>query len=297
MCGPSPSARAQPPRRFVRFVLSKNTREGDKTRRTLPPRFFVSALEISHTRSNLDLRVGAGFEVGRRADGFDEFFVEDGGQGGPDGRRRTVNPELSRLARQQDRYVRNGGRRPGRGGQRPRKVWAPRRVDVVNRLDAEGLLPAITFIFSRAGCDAAVTQCLRAGVRLLQPGGRALCLDTTSAPAERRAISTKASARRWADGNLGIDPDAFISSSVLRRQMIVERANRAVGRTSPIFYPSLLSWIEVATGADVLNELDLKLRHTIRDGCLNPFHQHLDELLFHLLDGLCALLFGTGHDH
>ena len=101
-----------------------------------------------------------------------DLFVEDGGQEGPDGRRRTVNPELSRLARQQDRYVRNGGRRPGRGGQRPRKVWAPSRVDVVNRLDAEGLLPAITFIFSRAGCDAAVTQCLRAGVRLLQPGER-----------------------------------------------------------------------------------------------------------------------------
>ena len=33
-------------------------------------------------------------------------------------------------------------------------VWTPSRVDVVERLDAEGLLPAITFIFSRAGCDA-----------------------------------------------------------------------------------------------------------------------------------------------
>jgi len=29
-----------------------------------------------------------------------------------------------------------------------------RRPDVIGRLDAAGLLPAITFIFSRAGCDA-----------------------------------------------------------------------------------------------------------------------------------------------
>ena len=48
---------------------------------------------------------------------------------------------------------------------------------MVERLDAEGLLPAITFIFSRAGCDAAVAQCLRAGLRLLQPGERAEVRD------------------------------------------------------------------------------------------------------------------------
>ncbi|MGH3908112.1 MAG: DEAD/DEAH box helicase, partial [Pseudonocardiaceae bacterium] len=42
----------------------------------------------------------------------------------------------------------------------------PARVDVVERLDRAGLLPAITFIFSRAGCDAAVTQCVRSGLRL-----------------------------------------------------------------------------------------------------------------------------------
>ncbi len=39
----------------------------------------------------------------------------------------------------------------------------------IERLDAEGLLPAITFIFSRAGCDAAVQQCLQAGLRLTTP--------------------------------------------------------------------------------------------------------------------------------
>ena len=43
----------------------------------------------------------------------------------------------------------------------------------MERLDAEGLLPAITFIFSRAGCDAAVRQCLASGLRLTTTPERA----------------------------------------------------------------------------------------------------------------------------
>ncbi len=78
-----------------------------------------------------------------------------------------VNPELVRLAREQTRYARTHEQRPGRGGRRPRAVGTPSRVEVLERLDAEGLLPAITFIFSRVGCDAAVAQCLHAGLRLL----------------------------------------------------------------------------------------------------------------------------------
>ena len=42
-----------------------------------------------------------------------------------------------------------------------RRVWIPSRVDVVDRLDRDGLLPAIVFVFSRIGCDAAVTQCVQ----------------------------------------------------------------------------------------------------------------------------------------
>ena len=41
------------------------------------------------------------------------------------------------------------------------------RAQVIDRLDSEGLLPAITFIFSRAGCDAAVGQLLGRGTRLI----------------------------------------------------------------------------------------------------------------------------------
>ncbi len=53
-----------------------------------------------------------------------------------------------------------------------RRVWIPTRVDVIDRLDREGLLPGIVFVFSRVGCDAAVTQCLSAGIRLTTPQER-----------------------------------------------------------------------------------------------------------------------------
>ncbi|MFP5335491.1 MAG: DEAD/DEAH box helicase [Actinomycetes bacterium] len=92
----------------------------------------------------------------------------------------TVNPDLVRLAREDARRERMDGRgnRRGRGGRpgRPpsaaRRAGVPSRAQVIERLDAEGLLPAITFIFSRAGCDAAVRQCLAWGVRLTTPAER-----------------------------------------------------------------------------------------------------------------------------
>jgi ATP-dependent RNA helicase HelY len=88
--------------------------------------------------------------------------------------RPEVNPAVVRLARE-ERLVSDWGatRRPHRGGHRPRSgTPLPSRVDVIEKLDREGLLPAITFIFSRAGCDAAVQQCLRAGLRLNAPEER-----------------------------------------------------------------------------------------------------------------------------
>ncbi len=50
------------------------------------------------------------------------------------------------------------GGRPGGGASRP---------EVVELLEREGLLPAITFVFSRLGCDAAVGQLLSAGTTLI----------------------------------------------------------------------------------------------------------------------------------
>lgn len=89
-----------------------------------------------------------------------------------------INPDLAVALRRGDRA--EGWRGPGdrgyRGGGRARAQTrgaarlgsrrpAP-RFAVVDLLDQGGLLPAIFFIFSRAGCDAAVQQCLRAGLRL-----------------------------------------------------------------------------------------------------------------------------------
>ncbi|MBB2899510.1 ATP-dependent RNA helicase HelY [Kineococcus radiotolerans] len=91
-----------------------------------------------------------------------------------------VNPELVAMSRQQlrtDRLAGPGGRgrrrgqqRPGPGGSRPPGVGRPAsRAQILDTLDAAGLLPAITFIFSRAGCDAAVEQCVAWGLRLTTP--------------------------------------------------------------------------------------------------------------------------------
>jgi ATP-dependent RNA helicase HelY len=90
------------------------------------------------------------------------------------GKEVKVNPELARVTGDEERRSRAADRGPrgtGRVAQRsrPRRRDTPSRVEVLERLDAEGLLPAITFIFSRAGCEAAIEQCLRAGIRLNSP--------------------------------------------------------------------------------------------------------------------------------
>lgn len=88
----------------------------------------------------------------------------------PDGHAR-INPQLLRhtddLSRYHVPWSRNRNNKDQRG--RPPRgsgFKPPSRVDIVQRLDGAGLLPAIDFVFSRAGCDAAVLQCVRAGLRL-----------------------------------------------------------------------------------------------------------------------------------
>ncbi len=69
------------------------------------------------------------------------------------------NPEASRLD------ARAGRPHGGRG--RPRsRLRTPQRAEIVELLAERRMLPAITFVFSRAGCDQAVQQCVRAGLRL-----------------------------------------------------------------------------------------------------------------------------------
>ncbi|MDQ6873616.1 MAG: DEAD/DEAH box helicase, partial [Actinomycetota bacterium] len=89
-----------------------------------------------------------------------------------------VDPSLLRYTREQGRFAEPGSHR----GRPPRgRHLVPSRPDVVERLDREGLLPAITFIFSRVGCDAAVQQCLRAGLRLTAPAERDQIRDIVQA--------------------------------------------------------------------------------------------------------------------
>ena len=57
-------------------------------------------------------------------------------------------------------------RGPPRGQSRPGSRPKASRPQVIASLDRQDLLPAITFIFSRAGCDAAVAQCVAAGLWL-----------------------------------------------------------------------------------------------------------------------------------
>jgi len=96
----------------------------------------------------------------------------------------NVNPELMTVARRETRHTHDRShrhRQRGRGG-RPRSALTPMRVEVIERLRREHLLPAITFIFSRAGCDAAVEQCLAGGLRLTTPEER----ETIREVAQRR---------------------------------------------------------------------------------------------------------------
>jgi ATP-dependent RNA helicase HelY len=111
--------------------------------------------------------------VGKRL--FDLFDYSNTSTG-----KHRVDPELLRHIahrREADRLAdwqpHGRGRRPGGPGlNRP-----PSRPDVIATLDREGLLPAITFIFSRAGCDGAVKQCLRSPLRLTTEEDRARIVE------------------------------------------------------------------------------------------------------------------------
>lgn len=99
---------------------------------------------------------------------IDLFDTATGSSTGRDGAS-SVNPELIQLARYggralSGRQAKDIGRVHSRGGR-----FREERLDragIVKLLDTHNLLPAICFIFSRKGCDQAVQQVLRSGIRL-----------------------------------------------------------------------------------------------------------------------------------
>jgi ATP-dependent RNA helicase HelY len=127
--------------------------------------------------------------VGRRM--FDLFDDQAAAQA------HEVNPELLRHTRELTRRLGPGRRH--RGGWRS---LVPSRFEVVERLDREGLLPAIVFIFSRAGCDAAVQQCRHAGLRLTTTAERAEIRELAQARVADLADEDLAvlGYRDWLDG-------------------------------------------------------------------------------------------------
>ncbi|WP_062213780.1 DEAD/DEAH box helicase [Demequina oxidasica] len=93
----------------------------------------------------------------------------------------ALNPEIEAITRRdrtrdsrssfnQGRHGRHqhrsGGHRPGGGDSKPRGRRSPPRFAVVDVLDQQALLPAIVFVFSRAGCEDAVDQVRRSGLVL-----------------------------------------------------------------------------------------------------------------------------------
>ena len=88
-----------------------------------------------------------------------------------------VNPEILGLERQAMKRVRTSRHGRDRFGNNEERLS---RDEVIEKLARENLLPAITFIFSRAGCDAAVKQCLNAGIKLTNAEERLQIIQTAT---------------------------------------------------------------------------------------------------------------------
>ncbi|TCO53548.1 DEAD/DEAH box helicase [Actinocrispum wychmicini] len=129
-----------------------------------------------------------------------DLFVGEYATGDDTAGEARINPhllrrieEVGRMHAWQGPRGRGNGRNriPGRSG--GTRFRPPSRIDTIQRLDAAGLLPAIVFVFSRAGCDAAVVQCARSGVRL----------NTEAEVTEIRRV-VNARTRDLPEGDLGV---------------------------------------------------------------------------------------------
>ena len=117
-----------------------------------------------------------------------------------------LNPHLTQAIRnaEQRGYAADAARGQRRGGdpdrrRRPGPAYASAgverasRAEMLTELDRDGLLPAITFIFSRAGCQAAVGQLLSSGIRLI---------DADQGERNRRLVEQRCA--QLAEADLGV---------------------------------------------------------------------------------------------
>jgi ATP-dependent RNA helicase HelY len=88
-----------------------------------------------------------------------------------------INSEILKLESEALRKVRSRGGRQSRWIEDSNKLT---RAEIIEKLDRMSLLPAITFIFSRIGCDAAVKQCLQAGIKLTSSDERKEIIETAN---------------------------------------------------------------------------------------------------------------------
>ena len=99
-----------------------------------------------------------------------------------------VNPEVLQTSQMLGRSTSPRGSR-GRGAPRYQRYEDRRhkvyRSDVISLLDENELLPAIFFIFSRIGCDQAVSQVLNRGVTLTREHERVAILDLVEEKLDR----------------------------------------------------------------------------------------------------------------
>src|SRR4051812_2222117 len=158
---------------FDLFVEERDAREDDAHLAASPGRYSVSvnpdlvhAIRGSEGRGAWDshwVSSRGGRDKGRPRGKGGRGGSGSGGRGGRDdwaGRGRRGNE----VSAGRGPGGGDGGRGFARGG---RPGGGATRAEVIERLERTGLLPAITFIFSRAGCDGAVGQLLSSGMRLI----------------------------------------------------------------------------------------------------------------------------------
>ena len=90
----------------------------------------------------------------------------------------SPNQDVSKLesasSQTDTRNYRSGNRRSNRATapKKRSRLFSPNRVEIVDLLQHEDLLPAIVFIFSRNQCDEAAEACIRGGIRLTDANQR-----------------------------------------------------------------------------------------------------------------------------